>query len=502
VTLTAPRADGEYYVSLEVVDRQGRADRATTYFVVREGRPRLPNLSSENPAWVEKAVVYGVVPHNFGPRGFRSVFERLDYLRDLGVNTLWLSPCTATPGEGHGYAVSDYFDVRRDYGTRREFKGLIRAAHARGLRVLMDFVPNHSSVHHPYMQDALARGRASPYHGFYEWDRKGGGHQYYFHWRHLPNLNYDNPQVCRWMLEAFSYWVRECDVDGFRVDVAWGVRLRRPSFWPAWRRELKRIKPDLLLLAEATARDPYYFRRGFDAAYDWTDEPGKWSWEHVFEDPDQIVLRLRSALTPAAGLLRSPRVNEGRAFHRDALVFRFLNNNDTGPRFLSRYGPEMEKVAAAMLLSLPGLPCIYTGQEVGAEFEPYKTPGPISWENRHGLRGYYRRLIALRGEHPSLRSRDWELMEVRSAEQVLAYCRCGGGGSAPVLVVLNFSPRPAWADIRIPRASCWQSTGGMARDLLTGTRVALRASGRGLTRVTLPRLSARFLSGAHSSCGG
>ena len=253
----------------------------------------------------------------------------------------------------------------------------------------------------------------------------------------------------------------------------------------------KRIKPDLLLLAEATARDPHYFTRGFDAAYDWTDEPGKWSWEHVFEDPDQIVSRLRSALT-----------NAGRGFHRDALIFRFLNNNDTGRRFLSRYGLEMERVAAAMLLSLPGLPCVYTGQEVGAEFEPYKTPGPISWENRHGLRDYYRRLIALRGEHPSLRSRDWELMEVRSAEQVLAYCRYGGRGPAPMLVVLNFSPRLARADIRIPRASCWQSTGGMARDLLTGTRVALRASGRGLTRVTLPRLSARFLSGAHSSCGG
>ncbi|NIR02698.1 MAG: alpha-amylase, partial [Gemmatimonadales bacterium] len=102
------------------------------------------------------------------------------------------------------------------------------------------------------------------------------------------------------------------------------------------------IKPDLLLLAEASAREPWYFTNGFDAAYDWTYEPGRWSLENVFDEPNQTVPRLREALT-----------NSGRGFDQDALVFRFLNNNDTGQRFITRHGRAMEMVAAAMLLTLP-----------------------------------------------------------------------------------------------------------------------------------------------------
>jgi len=475
-----PDEDGEYRVSLTVTDAHGRSDTASAYFVVESGEARVPDLDTENPAWVESAVIYGVVPHNFGPSGFRSVISQLGDLKDLGVNAIWLSPCTDTKGKGHGYAVSDYFRLRRDYGAKRDFGQLVKEAHARGIRVLMDFVPNHSSVHHPYMEHVARYGTASPYHDFYEWQQDGERFAHYFHWRHLPNLNYDNPEVRRWMTEAFAYWVREFDVDGFRVDAAWGVRLRRPGFWPEWRRELKRIKPDLLLLAEASARDRYYFTDGFDAAYDWTDELGKWAWEHVFEDPDQIAVRLRAALT-----------NEGRGFHEDALIFRFLNNNDTGPRFITRYGVEVERVAAAMLLTLPGLPCIYTGQELGAEFEPYKTGGPISWQGDRELREYYRRLIALRRAVPALHSRAWRLLETRSARQCLAYLRTGAAADQPVLVLLNFSREEAAAEVTIP-------TSAFARhprmlDLLSGNIVPVREAKGGALQISLAGSSAVIL---------
>ncbi len=426
------------------------------------------------------------MPHNFGPHGFRSVMERLDYLRDLGIGAIWLSPCNATPTRGHGYAVSDYFKLRRDYGTKADFRRLVKEAHARGIRVLMDSVPNHSFLHHRYMAHARKHGKASPYYHFYDRDENTGDHTYYFNWKSLPNLNYDNPEVRRWMLEAFSYWVRQFDVDGFRVDSAWGVKLRRPDFWLEWRRELKRIKPDLLLIAEAGARDPYWFANGFDAAYDWGDDLGRWSMESVFTDPSCIARRLHRALT-----------NKGRGFHEDALIFRFLNNNDTGPRFITRHGRPLAMVAAAMLLTLPGLPCIYTGQEVGAEFEPYKTLGPISWRDAHRLRGYYQRLISLRTKLPSLRSRHWQPLKVDSPHQVYAYLRHAGPQDPPLLVLLNFSPETADAALTLTDRALPFAGPVTLADLLREERIQIAPAATSAIRVPLPGLSARILAPAN-----
>jgi len=482
VVAQPPTCDGEYYVALRVTDTKGRSDTATATFTVADGKARAADLERGNAAWVEEAVVYGVVPHNFGPDGFRSVAERLDELSDLGITAIWLAPCNATPGRGHGYGVEDYFTLRPDYGTESDFRALVEEAHARGIRVLMDFVPNHSSVSHRYMVDAQERGPASPYYEFYDRDGDGGKYTYYFDWARLPNLNYDNPEVRRWMLEAFSYWVREFDVDGFRVDAAWGVKMRRPDFWPEWRREMKRIKPDLLLLAEAGARDPYWFTHGYDAAYDWTDELGQWALEGVFEDPKQIASRLHGALT-----------NEGRGFHEDALIFRFLNNNDTGPRFITRYGLELERVAAAMMLTLPGIPCVYMGQEAGAEFEPYGTLGPISWDDRHGLRPYYARLIALRRGLPALHSREWEVLETQSKEQTYAYARFDGEECGPALVVLNFSPVETEAEVKLTETTRVFAGSDALMDVLGGEEVPVAAGGEGAIRVRLPASSARIL---------
>ncbi len=474
-TYAMPRKDGEYRVSLRVTDADGCGDRATAYFVVRGDSAHTVDMSAENPGWVDRAVVYGVVPHNFGPNGFRSVIERLDSLQDLGADVLWMSPFNTTKSGGHGYGVDDYFRVRRDYGTKRELRRLVQEAHSRGLRIIMDFVANHTSLDHRYMRDVRARGAASPYREFYERGETDTDHSFHFNWRWLANLNYSNPEVQRWMLEAFSHWVRDVGIDGFRVDAAWGVQLRQPDFWPKWRRELKRIKPDLLLLAEASARDPYWFTNGFDGAYDWTDDLGRWSMEHVFAEPAEIVPRLHAALT-----------NEGRGFHEDALVFRFLNNNDTGPRFITRHGLGMERVAAAMLLTLPGLPCVYTGQEVGAEFEPYRTSGPISWEDQHGLRPYYKRLITLRKRMAALHSRDWELLPTRSDGQTCAYARYGADGAAPVLVVLNFSREETETVVELTERAA--GFGGMhrARDLLSGREVSIESAGTGEVLLSLP----------------
>ena len=485
LVLQTPTTDGEYYLSLSVKDDSGRADRAGIYFLVEQGKVRIPDYDHEHPAWVENAIVYGVVPGKFGQPAFNAITKRLDELADLGITALWLAPINVSPPGDYGYAVVDYFELNPAYGTKEDFQRMVQEAHARGIRVLMDFVPNHSSAQHPYFLSAKEGGPGSPYWDFYDRDETGEP-THYFDWTHLPNLNYENPEVRRWMLEAFSYWVREFDVDGFRVDACWGVKQRRPDFWPEWRRELKRIKPDLMLLAEASARDPYYFDNGYDVAYDWTEALGKWAWQVVWDAYKYRLLayNLTEALT-----------NGDEGYHEDALIFRFLNNNDTGQRFITKHGPDVTRVATALLLTLPGVPCIYTGDELGEEFHPYQDPGPLGWiEQVPGLREYHKQLIALRKEHPSLHSRRWMPVTLKTGRDQVAYgyLRYHGGYQDPVLVLLNFTAAPAELTFALPEEFSSLANMGALRDLLTEETVAL-TSADGLN-ITIPGFGARLLT--------
>jgi glycosidase len=486
LSLTTPAVDGEYYLHLRVGDQAGRQDTSTSYFVVENGQPRIPDYDTENPAWLETAVVYGVIPFLFGSPAFQAVHERLGELAELGINAIWLGPINQHPPDDYGYAVEDYLRLDPSYGSEDDFRSLVQAAHDLGIRVIMDFVPNHTSNTHPYFLDAQERGPESPYWDFYDRD-EDGDYTYYFEWTHLPNLNYDHPEVRRMMIEGFAYWVREFDVDGFRVDVVWGVKERRPDFWLEWRRELKRIKPDLMLLAEATAREPYYFDNGFDVAYDWTYRPGGWAWEAVWSAYKYRLLayNLTAAIT-----------NRPDGYHPDAVVFRFLNNNDTGKRFITRHGEGVTRVATALLLTLPGIPCLYTGDEYGLEFEPYQQVEPLKFEEQYpGLREYHRRLIELRKETPSLHSRHWTPLAPDAIPQsVFSYVRYDEGIENPVLVLLNFSEEAAEFVFDLPEDISSLSNAGILYDLLAGEEVPASSGGR--VRVSVPGLTARVLAEA------
>jgi cyclomaltodextrinase / maltogenic alpha-amylase / neopullulanase len=478
--LRMPGVDGEYQVTLQVTDALGRTDESTATFLVDHGTARAAELAEERPAWLDSAVVYGVVPFFFGSRGFDDVTARLDAIRDLGASVLWLSPITGAEEGDFGYAVTDHFAVRGAFGTEQDLRELIAAADAHGLRVIMDFVPNHTSAQHPYYLSAVQRGPASAYYDFYDRDAAGKVTTY-FDWDNLKNLNYDNPEVQQYMIEAFAYWVREFGIDGFRIDVAWGVRERAPEFWARLRDELKRIDPDLLLLAEASARDPYYDIVGFDAAYDWTNRLGEWSWRAAFEDVASPAARLRSALIgsravkPDAGILDS-----------GAMVFRFLNNNDTGTRFVTRYGVARTRLAATMLLTLPGLPLLYTGDEVGAEFEPYAEGPALTWTDAHGLRDHYAKLLALRREHAALRSDRLEILETSHPDVVLAYLRPGEQREHDIIVLLNYHPKPIHAALPV---AALRGTASLL-DLISGDTVPIAPEA---PVVDLPAWGARVL---------
>ncbi|HEV3496809.1 MAG TPA: alpha-amylase family glycosyl hydrolase, partial [Actinomycetes bacterium] len=444
-------------------------DTATTYFAVTGGKARAVDMDREHPGWIDSAVIYAPVPALWGDDGPAAVERRLRYLKDLGVDALWLWPPATERAPGEEYAVTDYFRLDPSWGPPAAFDSMVRAAHRLGIRVLLDIVPNHMSEQSPYFRDAQAHGRASPYWGFFDRDA-GGRPTHYFDWTHLPNLDYDNPEVRRMIVEAFTHWVREVGIDGFRVDAAWGVRQRRPDFWPQLRRELKRIDPDILLLAEGSATDPYFFANGFDVAYDWTDEPGQWAWSSVFEFPQELQPLLVAALT-----------NEPQGYARDAIVLRFLNNNDTDVRFVDRHGPGFTRVAATLQFTVPGLPALFAGDEIGASYQPYSNLTPITWRDRHGLLSFYRTLIELKHRVPALNTSKLQVVESAPGGS-FAYLRPAPPGGRPVLVVLNFGGRAQVELSRTPALEATMAGQDTMRDLLGGKQVRLEA---GATSVTV-----------------
>jgi cyclomaltodextrinase len=352
----------------------------------------------------------------------------LPALAELGVTVLWLSPLAGTIEGDYGYAVTDYFAVRPDYGSVDDLRELVARAHQLGLRVLLDFVPNHTSARHPYYLQAEALGTRSHYFDFYQRSATGRS-MHYFDWEQLPNLDYRNPEVGAWISAAGAFWLRSFDVDGFRIDAAWGVAARNPGFYDVLSRRLSSIRP-ITLLAEASARDPYYLQHGFDAAYDWTSELGHWAWQDVFEHEEGIATRLAAALRETS-----------RASAHPDRVLRFLNNNDTGARFITRHGLGLTRAATVLLLTIPGLPCLFSFDEVGGEFEPYAGLGPIKQPRYPELRALHRRLIALRRSQAALQSPDLALLS-SGDQDVSMYLRPATATGAAVLVVVSFCAQP------------------------------------------------------------
>jgi cyclomaltodextrinase len=466
--LRAPASDGEYYVSLEVTDARGRFDTSTSYFVVEGGRARPVDMMHEHPSWIDRAVIYAPIPDLWGG-GPEAVTKKLPYLKTLGVDALWLWPPATERAFGEEYAITDYFKLDPSWGPKPAFRRMVEEAHRLGLYVLLDIVPNHMSVESPYFKDAKRFEEASPYWEFFDRNAQGKP-THYFDWSHLPNLNYDNPEVRRMITEAFAYWVRDLGIDGFRVDVAWGVRRRRPTFWPQLRRELKRINPDILMLAEASAVHSYYFANGFDVAYDWSEQPGQWPWMSAFQFPQET------------GALLAPLLSDyGTRYVRDAVVMRFLNNNDTGIRFIDQYGARMQKVAATMQFTVPGIPAMFAGDEIGASYQPYSSLEQVPWKDRHGLRPVYRKLIRLKHEMATLNSKEIVVLTPNSSS-VLAYIRPAVGSSPPVLVLLNYGEEGRVSlELTPALESVVGPTGGVMRDLLTNKDVRLEVSGDEVT---------------------
>ncbi len=421
-TVSLPRPQGEYGVRLTVSDGVRVGSCVATLRIDETGASLLD--PEAHPRWAADNLVYEIYPVAYSStRDLAAITADLDRIRGLGVKTLWLTPIFAGP-EAHGYAITDHFSLNPAMGDSAALATLVSEAHARGMKVILDLVINHTSIQHPFMRDALRYGANSAFRDYYLWNPDGS---YQSYWADLPNLNYDNPEVWAYVLRVSQFWVERFDIDGYRCDVAWGVQERAPTFWRVWRDSLKVVKDSVLLLGEASVEDPGIFAGAFDAAYDW-------GFMHHLKNV------LRGTESPAqlqAHLEAFPGTGDG------PLALRFLENHDE-TRFIAEFGPARTKTAAAVLYASPGLPLLYAGQEVGELTQRYT----ISWSDPSGLQPFYRTLGALRERLTCLQRGAYRVVPNSNPTNVLSFAR--DEGDQRVFVAANCRAFAQQATLGLP----------------------------------------------------
>lgn len=435
---------GEYYFNLTGITKDNDTVFARTFITVDENTIKPFDIRRDHSAWIDTAVIYEITPYSFVIDGrFPDITNKLADLKDLGINTIWIQPVFRTKWGDHGYDVIDYFSVRSDYGSEDDLRELIRTAHNMNMRVIFDIVINHSSIYHRYAQHSIAYGETSHYYNFYQREEDSSPYSRHYSryrgfinyfWDELPNLNYDNPEVQNWMLSACKYWIEEFDIDGYRFDAVWGVTARKPEFTKELRLTLKRIKPEILMLAEDKASWANVFDERFDLAFEWA--PGElwvsqWYYETIYNDwwtnKQNTIFNSVSPLD-RADRLRSILNNTPEGYAGNAKILRFMGNNDMIP-FTRNHSLEQTKMAAALFFSLNGVPMLYNGQEIGYNTHPYSASyifqrgKSIRSTDKTGLYDYYRYLISIRKKYPSLSSNWIRDVPVNPARYAYAYHR-------------------------------------------------------------------------------
>ncbi|MCS6994681.1 MAG: alpha-amylase family glycosyl hydrolase [Anaerolineales bacterium] len=464
----------------------------------------LSSASGQSLPWWREAIFYEIFVRSFqdsdgnGIGDFQGIIQRLDYLQSLGVTALWLMPIHPSPSY-HGYDVLNYYAVNPTYGTMQDFKQLLAEAHQRQIRVIIDFVPNHTSSQHPFFQAAL--NPQSPYRNYYVWSdtdpgQKGPyggpawhkastGYYYGLFWGGMPDLNYTNPEVTAQIKKVVRFWLTDVGVDGFRIDAVKhlieenGKQENTPATH-AWLREFytfyKNLNAEFYTVGEVYGAGGTLIR-----AYGGGEE----QMDHIFN------------FELASGYLNSAR-GEANSSAISALKFTlagaphgnyatFLTNHDQ-ERVMSVFKGNVgqAKTAASMLLTGPGTPYLYYGEEIGmsgqkpdeyirtpmqwsaepgAGFttgqpwirinEDYRTKNVAAQENDPAsLLNHYRKLIALRRENLALRIGEVILVETGNPA-VYAILRRSEQQTA--LILINLSKQPI-TDYKLTL------TGGALRD--------------------------------------
>ena len=319
-----------------------------------------------------------------GKGDLNGLIQKLDYLNDgnpntttdLGITALWLMPVAESPSY-HGYDVTDYRTIESDYGSNNDFKTLVTAAHARGIKVIVDYVMNHTSEQHPWFTQS-ASNTTNPYRDWYRWNATNPGGSgpwgqtvwhsrnnaffYGLFWGGMPDLNYATPAVKTQMFDIARFWLQDMNVDGFRLDAIKyifenGTQLEDVpatfQFLQDFRSFYKSIKPDAVSVGEAwTATNkvvPYVQNNRLDFCFEF-DLAGELINAVNTGNPGALAGKLAEVISSYPGLQYGT----------------FLTNHDQD-RVMNLFGQDelKAKLAAQLLLTLPGVPFIYYGEEIG-----------------------------------------------------------------------------------------------------------------------------------------
>ncbi len=366
-------------------------------------------------AWYAGAPLYEVYIRSATPEGTFEAFRRdLQRIEDLGVRNLWLMPIFPTGVEGRKgsagspYSVRDYFAVNPEFGTEEEFRALVDEAHRRGMRVILDMVINHASNDNVEMER---------HPGWFLRDSTGAFSREVADWSDVTDWRNEDPEVADYLARVLLYWVREFGVDGYRCDVAGMVP---DAFWLSAIPRLKEARPDLFMLAEW--QDPKMIADGFDADYDW--------------DLYHRMVEYRKGET-LLGKVWSTVRRRRESYPPGALALRFIENHDQ-QRAAEVFGVPGYRPYAALIFTLPGIPLLYVGQEIGATHRPSLfEKEPVDWSAADSsVYRTYTGLIRLRAAHPALRGGDLSRVMAKPPESVLSFRRTGR--EEEVLVLLNF----------------------------------------------------------------
>lgn len=510
----------------------------STPSTVASASPQTPTatlIPYDPPDWFQEAVLYEIFVRSFadangdGIGDLNGITEHLDHIQNLGATAIWLTPIYPSPSV-HGYDVTDYFAVRPEYGTRADLQVLVEAAHARGLRLILDFVPSHLSNLHPFFQDALGNP-GSAYSDWFLWTN--AAHTTYASFAGLsgmPRFNHHNPEVVDYLSEAALSWLDLDDdgdyqdgVDGFRVD---NVVFPPREFLEALRQRIKAVNPSALLLGEAWVdRARYlagYFDEEFDALFDFP-------LYHIVQGDPEFNGDGVLAGEGFPPLLTSLFGDEAEMFPAQAMLVRFFSNHDTNRIATELSGdPARLRLAAALLATLPGPVMVYYGEEIGMLGEK---GGPPAWDNYRrepmdwyasqagpsqttwfrpddrwnlpsdgisveeeaadpeSLLNYYRQVLGLRREHPALSQGDLVPLDL----QPLASRTWGivlSSGSETLVGLFNFADSPQEVSVSaFPLSAQW------LRDLLSGQLVP-GPSADGTFSLSLPPAAALILAAA------
>jgi glycosidase len=384
------------------------------------GQSKLPDTEVIHPEWSKNANIYEVNIRQYTPEGTLLAFvKHMPRLKEMGVDILWLMPVNPI-GElnrkgtlGSYYAIKDYMAVNPEFGTMEDLQLLVGRAHELGMKVILDWVANHTAWDNPLVTD---------HPGWYKKDTAGKLVSPY-DWTDVLQLDFEQMDLGEYMIGAMKFWVDTADIDGFRCDVAGMVPT---GFWIRARRELDKVKP-LLMLAEA--EKPELVEEAFDMDYGW-------ELHHIM---NKIAKGEKNAKDIICYFRKNDSVYPGNTYR-----MYFTSNHDEN----SWQGTEFERMGeaatamAALSAVLPGMPLIYSGQEAALDKRlRFFEKDTISWDQNQEYADFYKVLLDLKKRNPALwNGNEGGLMELIPVcdSTILAFTR--QKNEHRILAIFNLSP--------------------------------------------------------------